>query len=71
LERKHIDLPGNLVNVEAMIDQIATGTAVCLSPHQIREDYFLVAEFGKGEEEIALTLPAGVIHDHDVASTQA
>ena len=45
-----------------MTDQIATGTAVCLGPHQIREDHFLVVEFGKGEEEIALTRRPGVIH---------
>ena len=56
-----------LVDVEAMIDQIATCTTVSLGPHQIREYYLLVAEFAKGEEEIALTLPAGIIHDHNVA----
>ena len=45
LELENVDLPGGLIDVKAVNDQIAAVTAVNLAPHQIGEKHLPLPEF--------------------------
>jgi hypothetical protein len=52
-----------MIDVEAVIDQIAAIAVVNLGPHCIAQAHLLAAKFGKWQRQSALSLVSSVIDD--------
>jgi hypothetical protein len=68
LQVEQIELPGRVIDVEAMIDEVAAVTIVHLSSHHVCKTHLLAAQRREWELQAALPLVSGVIDDHHVAA---
>src|ERR1700720_2985982 len=65
---EHIELPWDMIDVEAVICEFAAVAVVNLGPHQIGQADVPAAEFRESQRQSALPLVSGVIDDDDIAA---
>jgi len=66
-ELKHVNLPGVLVNVEAVLNQIAAIAMVDFAAHQICEKQLFLLKLGERQAQITLPAILCVVDDRNVA----
>ena len=65
---EHVEVPGGVIDVEAVIDKLGAVALVDLAPHHIGQAHLPTVHFGEGQRQAALSLVAGVIDDDDMTA---
>jgi hypothetical protein len=66
VQLEHVEMPGDMIDEEAVINEVAPVAIINLRPNRIGKMHLLAAKFRKGKFQTALPLIASVIDD-DVA----
>src|SRR5580704_15458837 len=66
VQRKHVEVPGSVLDVQTVNDEVAAVAIVDLAAHDIGKANLLVAQIGPWKRQTALTLCGGVIDDDHV-----
>src|SRR6516164_10697588 len=67
LHLKYVEVPGTVIDEEAILNEIGAGAIVNLGPHSVGQAYLPAAKFQEWQRQSALPLASGVIDDDDMA----
>ena len=67
LHLKYVEVPGTVIDEEAILNEIGAGAIVNLGPHSVGQAYLPAAKFREWQRQSALPLASGVIDDDDMA----
>src|SRR6516162_3498996 len=67
LHLKYVEVPGTVIDEEAILNEIGAGAIVNLGPHSVGQAYLPAAKFREWQRQSALPLVSSVIDDDDMA----
>ena len=67
---EHVEVPRSVIDLEAIVDNVAAVAIIKLGPHHISQAHWLAAKFREGQRQPALTLVIGVIDDEEMAGAR-
>src|SRR5271166_1065172 len=66
LQLEHVEVPGRVVNVQTVVDEVATIAKIAFGSQGIDKLHWRVPQFREWQLEAALTLVRGVVDDNDM-----